>query len=187
MFCTWKSALTSLCFFFFCLFAAAKEGSRAWNEVLSAQEKAAKAFMEIEGVGETAAMVLASTTSLGGAPHRSRESLAEWAAKDQGAALKKVRSHTQTQTQTHSVLPPSTPLPMSLSLPFCKNSCLSTKMLVKKSEHAEGERDNLLTVLFQLLWCQFLIESTELPHNLRRWPAWRAKFVPRIIEALVGS
>ena len=41
---------------------AAMEGSRAWSEVLSPQEKAARDLMEIEGVGERAAMVRRENT-----------------------------------------------------------------------------------------------------------------------------
>lgn len=89
---------------------AALEGSRAWNEVsewnhnrgvwnveelnmlflqiLSPQEKAAQEFMKIEGVGERTAMVLATTTSLGGTQHRDTDGLAKWAAEDGGAMLK---------------------------------------------------------------------------------------------------
>ena len=61
---------------------------QAWNDVLSPQEKAAKDFMEIEGVGERAAMALATTTALGGTRHGDRKSLAEWAARDGGEKLK---------------------------------------------------------------------------------------------------
>ena len=99
---------------------AALEGSKAWNDVLSSQEKAAKEFMEVEGIGETAAMVLATTTSLGGKHHKTKKSLAKWAALDEGEKLK-----------------------------------------------------------------DFLLNSSELPESLLRWPGWRHKFVPRIISALV--
>ena len=61
---------------------------QAWNDVLSPQEKAAKDFMEIEGVGERAAMALATTTALGRTRHGDRKSLAEWAARDGGEKLK---------------------------------------------------------------------------------------------------
>ncbi|UPR04828.1 hypothetical protein HOP50_18g81730 [Chloropicon primus] len=93
---------------------AALEGSRAWNE-----EKAAQEFMKIEGVGERTAMVLATTTSLGGTQHRDRDSLAKWAAEDGGAMLKR-----------------------------------------------------------------FLLTSEEMPENVLLWPAWPARFVPRILSHL---
>ena len=99
---------------------AAMEGSKAWNEILSPEERAAKEFMEIEGIGETTAMVLACTTALGGSKHKNRTDLAKWASIDQGEKLK-----------------------------------------------------------------HFLLHSTELPTSLLRWPAWHAKFVPRIVEDLV--
>jgi len=58
---------------------AALDGSRAWAEVMSTQEKAAKDFMRVDGIGEATAITLATTTCLGGYKHKGIRSLAKWA------------------------------------------------------------------------------------------------------------
>lgn len=58
------------------------------NAAPTSAEVAAREFMEVEGLGEVTAMVLATTASLGGQPHPSLASLTQWAqASKQNAAL----------------------------------------------------------------------------------------------------
>ena len=56
------------------------------EEAVQAKEKEVEE--REEGVGERAAMALATTTALGGTRHGDRKSLAEWAARDGGEKLK---------------------------------------------------------------------------------------------------
>jgi len=123
---------------------SAEELTLSFSQILSPQEKAAQEFMKIEGVGERTAMVLATTTSLGGTQHRDRDSLAKWAAEDGGAMLKV------------SSLPPS----------LFPVLCLLTRFS------------------FLFTTKRFLLTSEEMPENVLLWPAWPARFVPRILSHL---
>ncbi|KAK9830044.1 hypothetical protein WJX72_009379 [[Myrmecia] bisecta] len=58
---------------------AATQGERLGNAELTSEERAAKEFMEVDGIGETTAMVLALTFALGGRQHTTLQSLKGWA------------------------------------------------------------------------------------------------------------
>ena len=68
---------------------AALSGSKFWSSNPSPEERAARSFEEIPGLGEGAAMALAMTTALGGRTHPDKASLASWAARDNGETLKR--------------------------------------------------------------------------------------------------
>ena len=54
------------------------QGEKVEGAQQSAEERAAKEFCSLEGVGETTAMALAFTTQLGGSQHHSLASLRAW-------------------------------------------------------------------------------------------------------------
>lgn len=143
---------------------SAWQGLRLENQQQTLPEIAAKEFCSIEGIGEAVAMVLALTNRLGGTPHRSLHSLRAWA-----------------RDPTNSKELASFLLERQAGFPSSTISANQANFELVRS-HMVFYMQSTTALIRSVLTC-----SEEVPAATRRWPAWRFRFVPKIVTALSGE